>query len=83
MLICGPHMRTLFREPFFPIHAVRGAPNYENNRFRSLKYKSMAKAKAKATKRAMMGGVPSPKDTGEEIPPFFMAPRYKLLYKVL
>jgi len=43
----------------------------------------MAKAKAKATKRAMMGGVPSPKDTGEEIPPFFMAPRYKLLYKVL
>lgn len=30
-----------------------------------------------------IGGVKSPKETGEELPPFFLQPRYKLLYKVL
>lgn len=79
----GPQMRALFREPLFQVHATRRAPLYENNRFRSLKYKSMAKASRKAAKRALMGGIPSPKDTGEELPPFFLQPRYKLLYKVL
>ena len=48
-----------------------------------MKYKSMAKEKRKAVRRMAIGGVKSPKDTGEELPPFFLQPRYKLLYKVL
>jgi len=43
----------------------------------------MAKEKRKAVRRMAIGGVKSPKDTGEELPPFFLQPRYKLLYKVL
>jgi hypothetical protein len=43
----------------------------------------MAKEKRKAARRMAIGGVKSPKDTGEELPPFFLQPRYKLLYKVL
>jgi hypothetical protein len=43
----------------------------------------MAKASRKAKRASMLGGLPSPKDTGEEIPPFFLQPRYKLLFKVL
>lgn len=29
-----------------------------------------------------MGGMKSPRDTGEDIPPFFLPARYKLLFKV-
>jgi hypothetical protein len=43
----------------------------------------MAKEKRKAVRRMAIGGVKSPKETGEELPPFFLQPRYKLLYKVL
>jgi len=30
-----------------------------------------------------MAGVGSIKDSGEEVPPFFMPQRYKLLYKIM
>lgn len=63
--------------------ATRRGNTYENLRVRSLKYKSMAKEKRKAARRMAIGGVKSPKDTNEELPPFFLQPRYKLLYKVL
>lgn len=43
----------------------------------------MARQKRKETRRLAMGGVKSPKDTGEELPPFFLPQRYKLLFKVL
>lgn len=30
-----------------------------------------------------MGGIATPKQTGEELPPFFIPARYKLLFKCL
>jgi len=58
-------------------------PDYPNLRIHKLKYKSMAREKRKATRRAAMGGVKTPKEMGEEQPPFFLPPRYKLMFKVL
>jgi hypothetical protein len=43
----------------------------------------MAKEKRKQKKRASMGGLPSPKDKGEEMPSFFLPVRYKLMFKIL
>ena len=55
---------------------------YENLRVRNKKYKSAAKEKRKQVRREAMAGFKSPKETGEELPPFFLPPRYKLLYKL-
>lgn len=76
-------MRPKFLTQSTAFDATRRGNSYENLRVRSLKYKSMAKEKRKAVRRLAIGGVKSPKDTGEELPPFFLPPRYKLLYKVL
>ena len=76
-------MRPKFFQQSSVLDASRRGNTYENLRVRSLKYKSMAKEKRKAVRRMAIGGVKSPKDTGEELPPFFLQPRYKLLYKVL
>ena len=43
----------------------------------------MAKEKRKQTRRDKMEGPGNIKESGEEIPPFFMPQRYKLLYKVM
>ena len=57
---------------------------YENMRSHKLKYKSMAKEKRKQARRdRASSGVVSPKDIGEELPPFFMPQRYKLLFKMV
>ena len=29
------------------------------------------------------GGIPNPRDTGEEVPPFFLPARYKLMFKLI
>jgi hypothetical protein len=50
---------------------------------RNLKYKSAAKEKRKEAKRKAMGGIPSPKDLGEEMPPWYLPPRYKLFFKAM
>ena len=60
-----------------------GGHVYPNERSRRLKYKSAAKSKRKEARRKSMGGVLTPKDTGEELPPFFLPPRYKLLFKIM
>jgi hypothetical protein len=52
--------------------AARRGNTYENVRVRALKYKSMAKEKRKLTRKMALGGIKSPKDTGEELPPFFL-----------
>ena len=56
---------------------------FENLRVRRLKYKSSAKERRKALKRSKVGGLVTPRDTGEEQPPFFSQVRYKLLFKCL
>lgn len=63
--------------------AARKAPYYDNQRVRARKYKSLAKLNRKMKKASAMSGSRNPRDFGEEMPPFFLAPRYKLLYKVL
>ena len=67
----------------FPMCSFASKPVYPNLRLRNLKYKSMAKEKRKQARRESMGGIKSPKDTGEELPPFFLPPRYKLMFKIL
>ena len=52
--------------------AIRGRISFENVRTRSRSYKSAAKEKRKQARRARMAGSASIKDSGEEIPPFFM-----------
>lgn len=52
--------------------ASRRGNSWDNLRVRHKKYKGMAKIKRKETRRLSMGGVKSPKDTGEELPPFFL-----------
>ena len=54
---------------------------YENIKVRALRYKSSAREKRKALVRARQGGMVTPRDTGEEQPPFFMPARYRLLVK--
>merc|ERR1711865_810192 len=58
-------------------------PDYPNLRVHKLKYKSMAREKRKQTRRLAMGGIKTPKEMGEEQPPFYLPPRYKLMFKVL
>ena len=55
--------------------------SYDNIKIRKLRYKSTAREKRKAIIRARAGGMLTPRDTGEEQPPFFMPARYKLLVK--
>ena len=63
--------------------AIRGRITYDNQKFRNRSYKSAAKEKRKQFRRERMAGAGSIKDSGEEIPPFFMPQRYKLLYKLM
>lgn len=65
------------------LQATRSRVAYDNLLVHRKKYRGMAKQKRKETRRANLSGVKSPKDTGEELPPFFLQPRYKLMYKVL
>lgn len=86
----NPLMVGLFRPRtslFFNSAAVQAASRrgntYENLKVHNIRYKGMAKQRRKERQRLSMGGTKSPKDTGEELPPFFLPPRYKLMYKVL
>lgn len=60
--------------------ATRGHFIYPNVRHRNLKYKSMARERRKEKRRGVMGGIPSPKESGEDIPPFFLPTRNKLFF---
>lgn len=62
---------------------TRGKVTYDNYRTRNKSYRSAAKEKRKQARRDRMAGAGNVKDSGEEIPPFFMPQRYKLLYKVM
>lgn len=73
---------TFMNNPAFML-AARSAHVYPNKRHRNLKYKSMAREKRKEKRRGALGGIPTPKETGEEIPPFFLPPRQKLFYSLL
>ena len=79
----GHQLTSLLRPSFMPTHAARRAPLYENQRYRSRNYKNLAKIARKAAKRAQMGSAKDPRATGEELPPFFMPQRYKLLFKTI
>ena len=52
--------------------ATRGRVTYENYKVKQRSYRSAAKEKRKQARRARMAGAGSIKDSGEEIPPFFM-----------
>jgi len=64
-------------------NGTRGKVTYDNYRTRNRSYRSAAKEKRKQARRDRMAGAGNVKDSGEEIPPFFMPQRYKLLYKVM
>jgi hypothetical protein len=74
---------NVFSGPSALLATAKRAPFYENNRVRQRKYKSLAKMSRKLKKAATMAGSKNPRDFGEEMPPFFLQPRYKLLFKVL
>ena len=56
---------------------------YENVKVRKVKYRSAAKERRKAAIRLKQGGLQTPRDIGEEQPPFYMPARYRLLVKCL
>lgn len=62
--------------------ACRAKIGYEQYRNRNKAYRSSAREKRKQMKRDKMAST-SVKDSGEEVPPFFLPQRYKLLYKVM
>lgn len=79
-------MINLMRPSLFKnsaMEASRRGNTFTNLKVHKLKYKGMARIKRKETRRLAMSGVKSPKDTGEELPPFFLPQRYKLMYKVM
>lgn len=61
----------------------RAKIGYENVRTRNKSYKSAARERRKQFRRDRMAGAGSIKESGEEVPPFFMPQRYKLLFKVM
>lgn len=63
--------------------ATRAKVSYENLRLHNSKYRSAAKEKRKQARRERMAGVSNIRESCEEIPPFFMPQRYKLLFKVM
>ena len=52
---------------------------YENIKVRKLRYRSVARERRKAAARVKQAGQMTPRDIGEEQPPFFMPARYRLL----
>ena len=54
------------------IQTIRGREGYENVKTRNRSYRSAAKEKRKQFRRDRMAGAGAIKDSGEEIPPFFM-----------
>ena len=61
----------------------RAKVGYDQVRFRNKAYRSSAREKRKQMKRDKMASATSVKDSGEDIPPFFLPQRYKLLYRVM
>ena len=57
--------------------------SYENLKVHKTKYKSFAKDRKRAARRASIGGLLTPRDIGEDQPPFFMPARYKVYIKCL
>ena len=75
----GPSTALALNSPAFDDATRRFG--YQNVKVRKIRYKSTAREKRKAAIRARAGGMPTPRDTGEEQPPFFMPARYRLLVK--
>jgi hypothetical protein len=63
--------------------AARANFNYPNTRVRNLKFKSMALQRRKERRKGTLGGIPSPKETTDEIPPFFLPARNKLFFQLI
>lgn len=68
--------------PAAQVLATRGKIGYMNTKIRARTYKSTAKERRKQMKRDRMAGS-NIKDSSEEVPPFFIPQRYKLLFKVM
>lgn len=62
------------------LQASRSAFQYSNTRQRSLKFKSAARERRRERNKGVLGGIPTPKESGEEIPPFFLPSRNKLFF---
>ena len=56
---------------------------FETPRIRNRKYKMAAKERRRIVRARKADEGKSPKDKGEELPPFFIPPRYKLLFKYM
>ena len=60
-----------------------GKEEYETLRFRNKKYKAAAKERRRIVRAKKTDEGKSPNDMGEELPPFMIPPRYKLIFKYL
>lgn len=63
--------------------AARSAFQYPNTRVRNLKFKSAARERRRDYRKGSLGGMPTPKESGEEIPPFFLPIRNKLFFQLI
>ena len=61
----------------------RGKIGYDNPGFRANKYRGAARERKKQAKRDKMAAVSNLKDAGNDVPPFFLPQRYKLLFAVM
>ena len=56
---------------------------YPNPQLKNKKHKSAAKDRRRITRNAKMNVNKTPHELGEEVPPFMIPARYKLIFKYL
>ena len=57
--------------------------DYANPKVRNRKYKAAAKERRRIVRARKADENKSPHDLGEELPPFLIPPRYKLMFKYM
>ena len=56
---------------------------FDNPKVRNRKYKMAAKERRRIVRNAKANAGKTPNELGEELPPFMIPPRYKLIFKYM
>ena len=78
----------VFRSSTFGINSAAVAAttrrfDFSNPKVRNRKYKAAAKERRRIVRARKADENKSPHDMGEELPPFLIPPRYKLIFKYM
>ena len=78
---------SVFRTSTFGINSAAIAAtrrfDFPNPKVRNRKYKAAAKERRRVVRARKANEGKSPHDMGEELPPFLIPPRYKLIFKYM